>query len=110
MITSMAHYIAVFLLKNDVINKENLNIYIYGFELMISSGINIVTTIVLGVLFSKLTECLVFLISFILLRKYCGGYHANSYLKCNTIFTTNIIIVVLILKIGVTSTIRTHYI
>ena len=110
MITSLARYIAVFLFKNNIIDGEKLDIYIYGFEIIISSSINITMAIILGILLSQLVECFIFLISFILLRKYCGGYHASTYLKCNIIFAINIVIVMLALKIGITADIYIHYI
>lgn len=87
MITSLAQRIANFLFKNNAIDEKKIDIYIYGFEIIISSCINIIIATILGILFSQLIECLIFLLSFIFLRKYCGGYHANTYSKCNIIFT-----------------------
>ena len=98
MITSLAQHIAVFLLKNEIIDSENLDIYIYGFEIIISSVISILTGLIFGITFSQLLECTFFLIVFILMRSYCGGYHANTYLKCNLIFAANIFIIMLFLK------------
>ena len=71
----------------------------------ITNGINILSSLflfiglILGLMFSQLVECIVFLIVFVTLRKYCGGYHADTYLKCNTVFAINIAIVMAILKL-----------
>ena len=60
MITSLAQHIAVFLLKNEIIDSENLDIYIYGFEIIISSVISILTGLIFGITFSQLLECTFF--------------------------------------------------
>lgn len=98
-ITSLAKYIVSFLLKYDAIIEENVDIYIYGFEIIVSSSINILIAMGIGLAFSQFFESIVFLVAFVNLRKYCGGYHAKTYLKCNIIFTINIIVVMIILKL-----------
>lgn len=110
MITSLAQYIAVFLLKNEIIDSENLDIYIYGFEILISSVISILIGLMLGIVFSRLLECTMFLVVFILMRSYSGGYHANTYFKCNLIFAANIFFAMLILKCNFTYPFYLHII
>ena len=65
-------------------NTDNipLEIYIYGFELLVSSIIETVVIILIGCLIGNLVETILFLISFSSIRLFSGGYHANSYLKC----------------------------
>lgn len=99
MITSLAQYITGILIKNNIIENEHLDIYIYGFEVLISGALSLFIGLILGLMFSQLMECIVFLIVFVTLRKYCGGYHADTYLKCNTVFAINIAIVMAILKL-----------
>lgn len=98
MITSIAQSIASYLIRNKIIESEKLDIYIYGFEIMISTIVSILVGLVLGIVFSQLTETIVFLLIFVLLRSYCGGYHTDTYLKCNIVFAVNITAVMLILK------------
>ena len=33
------------------------------------------------------------------MRKFCGGYHADTYLKCNIVFALNLILINLLIKI-----------
>lgn len=108
MITSLAQYITGILLKNNVIKNEHLDIYIYGFEVLISGALSIFIGLILGLIFSQLIECIVFLVIFVTLRRYCGGYHADTYLKCNTIFTVNVAIVMIILKFNFTYSFPFH--
>lgn len=100
MITSLAQRIADFLLENDAIDSQKLDIYIYGFEVIISCIVTILIGLILGLAFSQLVECVIFLIVFILMRSYSGGYHASTYLKCNMIFASNIFIAMIILKLS----------
>lgn len=74
------------MLKNEIIESEKLDIYIYGFEVMISSICGFAIAAILGLLFWKFWESMLFLIVFISMRSYCGGYHADTYLKCNSVF------------------------
>lgn len=80
MLHSLAERMAVFLFdKND---EYPLEIYTYGMELILSSIAETFILIVLGVVFSRFLETLIFIISFSSIRFFTGGYHAQSYLKC----------------------------
>ncbi len=97
MITSLAQWIAGFLLKNNAIESEKLDIYIYGFEVMISSICGFLIASFMGAVFSRFWESMLFLIVFVSLRSYCGGYHADTYLRCNSIFAGTMLAVMLFL-------------
>lgn len=99
MITSLAQIITGCLVRNKIIDNTKLDIYIYGFEIMISNIICFGIGLLIGAVFSELLECIVFLAAFVLMRRYCGGYHAETYLVCDTIFTANILLVMTILKV-----------
>lgn len=110
MITSLAQYITGILHKNNIIDSKKLDIYIYGFEIIVSGVISIFIGVALGIIFSQVLESIIFLIVFIFMRKYCGGYHADTYFKCNSIFMINISIVMLTLKIKFNYSIYLHFI
>ena len=57
-------------------------IYVYGFELLLSSLIETGAIILIGCLFGKFLETILFLLSFSSIRFFSGGYHAKSYLRC----------------------------
>lgn len=63
-------------------DKVPLDIYIYGFELLVSSVIETISLLLIGLLTGKLIDTIIFIISFSSIRVFSGGYHANSYLKC----------------------------
>ena len=63
-------------------DKIPLDIYIYGFELLVSSVIETISLLLIGLLTGKIIDTIIFIISFSSIRVFSGGYHANSYLKC----------------------------
>lgn len=74
--------------QKNIIPSEMKEIYRYGLEVLISNVISSLAILALGILFFDIFSTVVFLLIFILLRSYCGGYHADTYLKC--FITTNI--------------------
>lgn len=40
-----------------------------------------------------------FLVVFIIMRSFTGGYHANTYIKCNLVTSISFVILLLIFKI-----------
>jgi accessory gene regulator B len=57
--------------------------YQYGLEILISGLIGIINILIISILIHRLTQGIVFLIVFIVLREYTGGYHAESYISFN---------------------------
>ena len=94
MIRFISNKILRYLIKTDVIDKSEdaLAYYKYGIEITISSLINILLIISIGIISGQLIESVLFLICFVTLRQFTGGYHANSYLKCNFLFSVLFII------------------
>jgi len=58
----------------------------YGIELLLSNIVNYFLIILIGALFHRIMAVFVFLVIFNCLRKYIGGYHCNTYLRCNITF------------------------
>ncbi len=86
MFKSYASKITSFLIKNKQINKEDYEVYKYGFEILIACTVNILILLIMGVLFNKLFYSIVFLLCYCPIRQFAGGYHANNYTKCLLIF------------------------
>lgn len=82
------------LIRNQVVPTEDKAIYVYGFQQGCIILLNILTTIGIGVLFSRVIESVVFLLVYMPLRSYAGGYHAKTPLQCY-LFSVFMMIVVL---------------
>ena len=93
MIANIALHITDYFIRKNIICEEDKAIYQYGFEMGISQTINIITTLTIGFIMRMPLESITFLLCFLTLRTYSGGYHASSNLKCYILSTLMTIIV-----------------
>ncbi len=84
--TSLSKCISNFLYKKKIITEEDYPIYQYGFEIIISTILGFLITIGIGILLNMKLLSMLYYIIFVFLRQLTGGYHAESYLKCNLTF------------------------
>ena len=99
MISKIASNIVDVLIRNEVIEEKARLAYQYGWELLLSSVLSGIIIISCGFIFDDFLAALLFLVLFVLLRWLCGGYHADSYKKCNLICAFTTIFVLLCYKI-----------
>lgn len=98
MISSAANNITNYLICEKVIKDDDCEIYQYGFEQVFSSLLNIATMLLLGIILGKIYQSLVLILSFMALRSYSGGYHANTPLHCYLLTVMSISAALLIMK------------
>lgn len=77
-------------IQNGIIVKEDADIYTYGIEIILSSIVGALLVLTVGLLFFPQYP-LVFLFIVIPLRCYCGGYHAETYFRCNMFMISSFI-------------------
>ena len=68
--------------SHQTIDDEQQEVYLYGMECFLNTGITVCLLFIWGVFLDTLLETIIWIISFSLLRKYSGGYHAHSQLSC----------------------------
>lgn len=95
MIEKLVNLYIVNQLNMGMITKENINVYRYGYTLMFEMLINVIIAFIIGFFFHELSVVTFFLLSFIPLRSYCGGYHAPKAWMCVLLSNTFIIVVIL---------------
>jgi accessory gene regulator B len=100
MIHQLSEIIADFLLKKNIISETEYDIYTYGYESIMLGIIDLLIVLTTGLIFNEIIAMLLFFIMFILVRIYCGGYHANTVLKCKLIFILICLCEVSLLKIN----------
>lgn len=98
MITKVANVLTVFLVDRGIISWEDIPIYVYGYEALIASVVNFILVLTLGLMFHQGWQAIVFFVVFALTRIYSGGYHAQSYLKCNLVLAFVYIMTILLCK------------
>ena len=97
MISKLAKNIAHFFVVQDIAEESKEIIYAYGMELLISDVLNTIIVLLIALISHTLPAVVVFIAVFMGLRKFVGGYHANSHLNC--MFT--LVIVMLIFSYGI---------
>lgn len=82
MIEKMASAIASTWKKSGVIPESDEQIYRYGVELLISTSANLFLLIMASITTGHPAAFLPYLLSFIPLRLFGGGYHAKAHWSC----------------------------
>lgn len=70
------------LVEKNLIEQDEKEIYIFGLQQGFYFVLNIITAITIGILMGKAREIVIYILMFIPLRMFAGGYHANSYFSC----------------------------
>lgn len=70
------------LLKMQIISGEEMDLYYYGFKQGFLLLLNMMTVIIIGIIFSMIWQSVIFIIMYSLLRAYAGGYHASTQSRC----------------------------
>lgn len=71
-----------FLIKTETINCEDIEIYQYGFNLLIKRLLHTVAILLIAASFNEFIGCSIFLLAYAGLREYSGGFHAKSEKGC----------------------------
>lgn len=86
MLSNFSSIIADFFVANNIIPAEEKAIYKYGIEVTLSTATGIIAIAIIGIFAKCYIECMIFLLCFITIRVYSGGYHADTFLKCTLTF------------------------
>ena len=97
MLNTISKRLTGHLVNAGVISSDLEDIYIYGFEILITSLLSTVLIIIAGLASGRISDTVIFLIVFIGLRSFTGGFHANTYRLC-TFLTLSIYGLVMLLS------------
>jgi len=98
MLKLSAHSIAQSLIDNGIIENESRELYEFGINQMIVSIINLFITLVIGLCFHMVWQLFLFMLTYIPLRKFSGGIHAQTQFRCYIASIVMLCLVCLILK------------
>ena len=82
------------------IQESDRNVYEYGYQLMIEAFINVVISLLLGAVLGCFKEVVFFLIVFMPLRSFCGGYHAAKTWQCTVLSNLVVLLVIVVSKVS----------
>lgn len=67
---------------NNIDDKNKREITAYGFEIMLSTFLSVIAVMIFAFFMGRVKETMVFLMFFMPLRTYSGGYHAGTHIRC----------------------------
>lgn len=82
MLEKIASQLTLYMMNKGVVPPEDEEIYIYGWSLLLSTLGSFFAMLLLGTVLGQLPGTVLFILFFVFLRSYAGGYHAASYGSC----------------------------
>ncbi|MEG0176251.1 accessory gene regulator B family protein [Anaerorhabdus sp.] len=76
--------------------EEDKNLYLHAIELTIHESVTNLIVLILASFFGFPFESIIYMILFAFIRKYTGGYHAETYAKCMLLYILFFLIFILI--------------
>ena len=96
MIAAISMKISKSLLKSNAINQDELNVYAYGIQLLILGIVDWCITFLFMLLIGEIYLSIAYLSVFFALRKHCGGYHAETHIRCiiisNAVYVLSVLV------------------
>lgn len=89
------------LISSGVIKSEDYEIYQFGIEHTMLKLIHLMSYVALGLIFGKIPELIIFLIAFIPLREYSGGFHAKTPLRCYLVSCLTVVSILLLFTFAI---------
>lgn len=93
MIEKFCRGISVRLSENDYIEESEIEMVRFGIELILTQVILYVLLFCIGLLFHRLPETILFILVLTILKKYTGGYHADTFVACTLLTLLNYTVV-----------------
>ena len=97
MISKLSQRITSKLISNGNILDEEKDLYAYGLFMLISHLFFFFISITFGIVFSCIFESLVFYLAFQFIRRYAGGYHASTEIRCDIMSTASILVCIMVI-------------
>lgn len=67
---------------DGIVDENEKELYKFGLEGLLFTFLNLGTALIIGIVMNAILECVVFLMAFLPLRQYAGGYHAKTRVGC----------------------------
>lgn len=106
MINNLANRLTEKLLSTGSISEDEQELYIYGFFMLLSSLMYLILACFLGLVFGCIAESLVFFIAFQFIRRYAGGYHAKTEIRCTVASSLSMAICIAVINLSKLYTIK----
>ena len=95
----IAEDIAFLLIKNKIVDIEKRDECVYGAEVLLLNLSNILTALIISILTKSMLHFVAFMLIFVPLRIFTGGYHAKTSENCYLITSAMYALTVLCVKL-----------
>lgn len=95
MLRRISEYIVDWQIRKSILTGNQRVVYLYAYEVFLNQVINILIAFLLAFIMRAPMQVLVFIVSYIPLRSYCGGYHAETNGGCTIVSAFLIVLVCL---------------
>lgn len=82
MFHGISERIIAYAVKIDALDKDKTEEYIYGLELSLSVFAIYLSVIIIGIIMGMLWQSVLFLLLFVTVRRFAGGFHFKSQMVC----------------------------
>ncbi len=90
---------AACILCKDEDTDEMRELYEYAIYILLSGLFHLFSVVALGLCFNMVLESLIFYCSFILIRKFAGGYHAKTPTRCYIFSVITSVVALCLIKV-----------
>lgn len=98
MFHKISEQIIAYAIRNNALDENMAEEYIYGLEISISVLASYVSVLIIGLLMGMLWQSAVFLALYVSVRRFAGGFHFKSQIVCYISMCVMSPIVLLIIK------------
>ncbi len=70
------------MIERRLISEEDRELYRYGIQLLAEKLLGLCSILLICILTGRVLQGVVFYLSYSMLRKYAGGYHAGKFITC----------------------------
>ncbi len=70
------------LVKQEIVEADKKDLYIYGLQYGLLMVVNIITVMIIGAILKMTWQSIFFMVTYIPIRSYAGGYHSKTQLRC----------------------------
>lgn len=93
-------------IRNKYIKEQERELYEYAYTILFEEFINIVIAFAIGLFLGQLNVVICFLCSYIPLRRFSGGYHAENGIKCGIVSTLLIVVLCILNDLNIIEAIK----
>ncbi len=96
MTEKLAKKISLYFVEIGVTKKEDIDIVAFGLFHIIADTTQILILLILGLLTKSVISVFLFTVFYGAIKRYCGGYHLNKHYLCVVVYTSIVLVAILL--------------